>query len=104
MKKAAVTLRLPPELLERVEALAQAERRPLQNLLRNLIDDGIAAQQGRTASSEQVAACMTDPSPDAFIVVANLLAVIGDQACRQAHERAASSDRAGRGLHGQARR
>jgi predicted transcriptional regulator len=56
MKKAAVTLRLPPELLERVEALAQAERRPLQNLLRNLIDDGIAAQQGRSAPSERVAA------------------------------------------------
>jgi hypothetical protein len=44
MKKAAVTLRLEPELLERVEALAREERRPLQNMLRNLLDDGIAAQ------------------------------------------------------------
>jgi predicted transcriptional regulator len=54
--KRPVTLRLEPELLERVEALARAERRPLQNTLRNLLDDGLAAQQPRSASSEQVAA------------------------------------------------
>jgi predicted transcriptional regulator len=54
--KRPVTLRLEPELLERVEALARAERRPLQNTLRNLLDDGLAAQQPRGASSEQVAA------------------------------------------------
>jgi predicted transcriptional regulator len=42
-----VTLRIPPDTWERIEQLAQAERRPPQNLLRNLIDDGIAAQQGR---------------------------------------------------------
>jgi predicted transcriptional regulator len=52
----AVTLRIPPELLERVEALAREERRPLQNMLRNLLDDGIAAAQGRSASSDRVAA------------------------------------------------
>jgi predicted transcriptional regulator len=52
----AVTLRIPPETLERVEALAREERRPLQNMLRNLLDDGIAMQQGRSASSERVAA------------------------------------------------
>jgi transcriptional regulator with XRE-family HTH domain len=42
-----VTLRIPPETWERIEQLMQAERRPLQNMLRNLIDDGIAAQQSR---------------------------------------------------------
>jgi predicted transcriptional regulator len=52
----AVTLRIPPETLERVEALAREERRPLQNMLRNLLDDAIAAQQSRAASSERVAA------------------------------------------------
>jgi predicted transcriptional regulator len=49
----AVTPRIPPETLERVEALAREERRPLQNMLRNLLDDAIAAQQGRSASGEQ---------------------------------------------------
>jgi predicted transcriptional regulator len=48
----AVTLRIPPELLQRVEALAREERRPLQNMLRNLLDDGIAAQQNRGISVE----------------------------------------------------
>jgi predicted DNA-binding protein len=57
MKKAhPVTLRIPPETWERIEQLAQAERRPLQNLLRNLIDDGIAAKQSRGASGDRVAA------------------------------------------------
>jgi predicted transcriptional regulator len=50
MKKAAVTLRLEPELLERVEALARLERRPLQNALNILIADGLDAQRSRQST------------------------------------------------------
>jgi predicted DNA-binding protein len=33
------SLRLPPELLEQLERVAERERRPLSNLLRNVLTD-----------------------------------------------------------------
>jgi predicted DNA-binding ribbon-helix-helix protein len=38
----SVTLRLSPELWDSVERLAREDRRPVAQLLRNIIDDAIA--------------------------------------------------------------
>jgi hypothetical protein len=59
--KTPVTLRLEPETLVRLEAIAREERRPLQNLLRNLIADGLDAQQSRQATSSRPAGPGSSP-------------------------------------------
>jgi predicted transcriptional regulator len=44
----APTIRVEPELWERIERLAQADRRPVANYLALVITDAIAAQSAGT--------------------------------------------------------
>jgi predicted DNA-binding ribbon-helix-helix protein len=44
-KLRSVTIRVEPELWDRVERLAREDRRPVAQLLRNIIDDAVAAQR-----------------------------------------------------------
>jgi predicted DNA-binding protein len=53
-KLRAATIRVEPELWERIERLAQADRRPVASYLKLVIADAIAANAGK--SSERVAA------------------------------------------------
>ena len=50
----ATTIRVEPELWERIERLAQADRRPVANYLALVIADAIAAQS--VGSDSRVAA------------------------------------------------
>jgi predicted transcriptional regulator len=54
-KKRAASIHLDPEVWDRVIQLAERERRPVSQLLRNIVADAVAAQTLR-ASSERVAA------------------------------------------------
>jgi predicted transcriptional regulator len=40
----SITIRVPPALWDRVERLAAADRRPASQLIRNLIEDAVAAR------------------------------------------------------------
>jgi predicted transcriptional regulator len=57
-KKRAATVHFDPDLWDRVERLAQEERRPVSQLLRNLISDAVAGRPDRrvSAGSDMVAA------------------------------------------------
>jgi predicted transcriptional regulator len=46
-KKRAATVHFDPDLWDRVEQLAQEERRPVSQLLRNLISDAVDVHSGR---------------------------------------------------------
>jgi predicted transcriptional regulator len=46
-KKRAATVHFDPDLWDRVERLAQEERRPVSQLLRNLISDAVAGRSSR---------------------------------------------------------
>jgi predicted transcriptional regulator len=48
-KKRAATVHFDPDLWDRVERLAQEERRPVSQLLRNLISDAVAGRSSRDA-------------------------------------------------------
>jgi hypothetical protein len=52
-KLRAATIRVEPELWERIERLAQADRRPVASYLKLMIADAVAAQ---SAGSDMVAA------------------------------------------------
>jgi uncharacterized protein (DUF1778 family) len=51
MKREHITLRLERELRERIEMAAAADRRPVSNLVRNILSDWIDGRQ----SAERVA-------------------------------------------------
>jgi macrodomain Ter protein organizer (MatP/YcbG family) len=56
-KKRAATVHFDPDLWDRVEQLAQQERRPVSQLLRNLIADAVPKSNRETsAGSDMVAA------------------------------------------------
>jgi predicted transcriptional regulator len=57
-KKRAATVHFDPDLWDRVERLAQEERRPVSQLLRNLISDAVADRSDRrmSAGTDMVAA------------------------------------------------
>ena len=50
-KPHAATIRLDPDLYERVETMAWADRRPVANFLTILIADAISAQSSREAAA-----------------------------------------------------
>jgi predicted transcriptional regulator len=54
-KKRAASIHLYPDVRDRVTQMAQAERRPISQLLRNIVADAVAAQ-ARSAFGERVAA------------------------------------------------
>jgi predicted transcriptional regulator len=54
-KKRAASIHLDPDVWDRVTQMAQAERRPISQLLRNIVQDAVAVQP-RCASGERVAA------------------------------------------------
>jgi predicted transcriptional regulator len=58
LKLRAATVRLDPPTWKHVEKLAKADRRPVSQLLRNIIADAVAARQsrGQSVGSERAAA------------------------------------------------
>jgi predicted transcriptional regulator len=50
-KPHAATIRLDPELYERVETLARADRRPVASYLKLVIADAIGAQSSHEAAA-----------------------------------------------------
>lgn len=55
LKKRAATVHFDPDLWDRVEQLAQQERRPVSQLLRNIVADAVAKSSGNM-SGDRVAA------------------------------------------------
>jgi predicted transcriptional regulator len=56
-KKRAASIHLDPDLWDRVERLAQQERRPISQFLRNIVADAVSKSSRDTAAgSDMVAA------------------------------------------------
>jgi hypothetical protein len=55
-KKHAATVHFDPDLWDRVARLAQAERRPISQLLRNLVDDAVSSRDTSGDGQGMVAA------------------------------------------------
>jgi predicted transcriptional regulator len=56
METAVLSVRLPPALLDRLELLANRDRRPLSNLVRNALSDFAEAERGGERSNRGRAA------------------------------------------------
>jgi hypothetical protein len=64
-KKHAASIHLDPDLWDRVEQLAQQERRPISQLLRNIVADAVSKSSRGTSAGSSVAAhpCISRPTP-----------------------------------------
>ena len=67
-KKPAASIHLDPDLWDRVERLAQQERRPISQLLRNIVADAVSKSSRDTragGSTRSPAGGRVDPRPAA---------------------------------------
>ena len=55
MNTNSITLRMPPELRAKVETVADEERRPVSQLIRNVIEDFVEARRGKSRRHQEAA-------------------------------------------------